>query len=248
MKKLFLIFLIGFPTNNIAIQTLTEHDIRKIYINYVKPNMNNKEMLRYEYLPLEKNNNFWPWENKDLPRVIALLEFERFIIENNIFCEKGLAINGLDPEWHYLPAQIVAQIYYEKNPEEYDLHTLDLPDKDFDFIMANQTLEHVYDPIRCLESIYNHMRPGGILYFNAPANTIPHDTPLHYYNGFTSVGVGAMVKAAGFRILRIGQWGNSEYLQIMHKTNYWPDYQQFTGPTINDMKYSALIVWVFAIK
>ncbi len=248
MKNLFLILWTGFTINAIAIERLTDSDIQKIYNNYVKPNHNNENRYRYQVLPQSKNGDFWPWENKDLPRVIALLEFERFVKETNISYKKGLAINGLDPEWHYLPQENIVRIDYLQDPIKYGLHRLDLPDKNFDFVMVNQTFEHVYDPIRCLENIYKHMRPGGILYFNVPANTIPHDMPFHHYNAFTAVGIGAIVKAAGFKILTIGQWGNSEYLQEMHKTNSWPDYQEFEGPTINDMKYCAIIVWIFAVK
>jgi len=237
-----------FAINIIAIQRLTDQDIQEIYTNYVEPNDNRDNMFRYEPLPQGKNNTFWPWEGKGFPRVIALLEFERFVTETKLSCKKGLAINGLDPEWHYLAAQEIVQIAYSKDPNKYDLHILNLPEKDFDFVMVNQTFEHVYDPIRCLENIYKHMRPGGILYFNVPANTIPHDTPFHHYNGFTAVGIGAIARAAGFKILRIGQWGNSGYLQEMHKTNRWPDYRQFTSPGINDMKCCAAIVWIFAIK
>ena len=57
------------------------------------------------------------------------------------------------------------------------------------------------------------MRKGGILYFSVPANNIPHETPFHYYTGITPTGAGAMVRAAGFKILSIGQWGNFGYIK-----------------------------------
>ena len=71
--------------------------------------------------------------------------------------------------------------------------------------MLNQTLEHLYDPILCLNNVFNHMRTGGILYANVPAVNIPHLTPFHYYTGYTATGLGAVVKSAGFEILKIGQ-------------------------------------------
>lgn len=227
---------------------LSDADINEIYTTFVKPNYNDEYKMRYVPLPLHKNNlSSYPWEGKDLPRVFALLEFERFIVMHQIRCNKGLAINGLDPEWNYLPYKNVVQTQYLDNPEKYDLHVLNLDEKDFDFVMVNQTLEHVWDPIRCLEKLYDHMVKGGILYLNVPANNIPHSTPWHYYTGFTPVGLGALVRAAGFKILSIGQWGNVEYLKKMFDTNSWPDYRQFKNPGVNDIDCPC-ITWIFAIK
>ena len=184
---------------------------------------------------------------RDFARVIAVLEFENFVTSNNISAHKGLAINGTDPEWSYLPECAITSIDYEKDPVNYDLHTLNLPEKDFDFVMVNQTLEHVYDPICCLKNIYDHMVPGGILYLNVPANNIPHSTPFHYYTGYTPTGLGAVVQAAGFEILSIGQWGNLEYLKKMFETNDWPDYRALQNPGKNDIN-CPIITWIFAKK
>ena len=91
------------------------------------------------------------------------------------------------------------------------------------------------------------MRPGGILYFNVPANSIPHDTPFHHFTGFTPVGVGAVVKAAGFEILHIGQWGNVGYLKKMFETHKFLDYRAVENPGLNDFN-CPIIAWVFAKK
>lgn len=249
MKFFLWIFFFLFASSNIIIaQILTDQDIQEIYDTFVKPNMNEEYQQRYVPLPLAKNNTKWKWEGKDVPRVISLLEFERFVKEHNFSVKKGLAINGVDPEWSYLAAQKIVHINYLNNPNLYDLHTLDLPEKDFDFIMLNQTIEHLYDPIKCLKNIYQHICKGGILYFNAPGDTMPHDTPFHYYNGFTAVGIGALVKAAGFTILRIGQWGNLEYIQKMYQTNRWPDYRELKTPGLNQISITPAIVWIFATK
>lgn len=226
---------------------LSENDIYEIYVKYVKPNMNQEYMHRYVPLPLHKNNIPWKWENKDVGRVISLLEFERFVLENKLSCNKGLAINGADPEWYYLPYKKRIIINYEENPEKYDLHILDLPEKDFDFVIVNQTLEHLYNPIRCLKNIYKHMSVGGILYFNVPSINILHNTPFHYYTGFTPVGIGAIVKLAGFRILSIGQWGNLDLIKKIFESNSWPDYRATETPGLNNAGY-PYIVWVFAEK
>jgi SAM-dependent methyltransferase len=227
---------------------LSEGDIRRIYVDFVRHDASEEYKNRYVPLPFEKNRGPWLWENKDFSRVIALLEFERFVRFRGIVSEKALSINGQnDPEWLYMPTKTIVQIDYEKDPQRYDLHVLDLSEKDFDFVMVNQTLEHLYDPIRCLENIYKHMRKGGILYLNVPANNMSHNAPFHFYTGFTPTGLGAMVKLAGFEIMSIGQWGNIEYVQKMYGTNDWPDYRQLRNPGLNDSN-CPVVVWIFAVK
>ena len=229
-------------------QKITDQEIMEIYNQFIKINYNNEYKLRYVPLPMHKNNLPWQWKNKDFPRIISLLEFERFVLANNISSQKALAINGAaDPEWYYLSTKKIVSTNYAKNPAKYDLQTLDLEEKDFDFIMANQTFEHIYDPVLCLKNIYNHMRPGGILYFNVPTNGIPHSTPFHHYTGFTPAGIGAIVKAAGFEILSIGQWGNLEYLIKAFKTKSFLDYRALKNPGFNDFG-CPIITWIFAIK
>lgn len=248
MKFLFRVYLCSMVLSCVGRDRLSEADIREIYQNFVVPYVNENYAKLYVPLPLYRNKiPHWQWDNKDFPRVIALLEFERFVIEKKLSCQKGLAMNGKDPEWHYLPVREIIQIDYVKNPKDYDLHCLKLDHKDFDFVMLNQTLEHVYDPILCLENVYNHMRPGGILYLNVPANNIPHETPFHYCTGYTPVGLGALVKCAGFKILSIGQWGNKAYLHQMFLLNDWPDYKVGKNMSYNHFD-CPIITWVFAIK
>jgi SAM-dependent methyltransferase len=248
-KKKFLMAIVfwGLAGNYSIAKMMTEADIRKIYETYVAVNFKDEYVKRYEPLPLEKNNVNWQWENKDFPRVISLLEFDHFVRLHKISCKKGLAMNGLDPEWQYLPAEKIVRIDYDTDHDRYDLHSLNLTEDDFDFVMVNQTLEHLYDPIRCLENIYKHMRKGGMLYLNAPANGLPHEDPFHYYTGFTATGLGVMLELAGFKLLSVGQWGNIEYIKKMFETNSWLDYKQLKNPGKNDM-YCPVIVWAFAVK
>lgn len=263
---------------------MSDNEIEEVYQQFVLPHYTDEYKFRYVPLPIEKNNTPWRWENKDFPRVISLLEFERFVKEKKITYTKALAIDSLnDPEWYYIypkksnkkfkshlsnlrslhsittrhcshrknaeltVARSIFDADYEKDAERYDLHTLDLPDKNFDFVMVNQTLEHVYDPIRCLKNIYKHMRPGGIIYFNVPSNSIPHNTPFHYYTGFTPTGIGIIAKLAGFKILSIGCWGSKEYMLQMNMTCSWPDYTQLENPGFNEVNY-PVITWLFAVK
>jgi SAM-dependent methyltransferase len=225
---------------------LSNNDINDIYNNYVKINYTIEYTNKYVPLPLQYNNKQWKWEGKDFPRIIALLEFREYMLEYNKTFNDVLSFNGdSDPEYEYMKYNNLHNFNYEEN-EKYDLHKIDLDKKDFDFAMTNQTIEHLYNPILAIKNIYNHLKIGGIFYTNVPADNVPHSTPFHFYTGITPVGLGAMVKLAGFDILKIGQWGNKEYFRQMHD-KLWSDYTYSTRAGYNDVK-CPIITWCLAIK
>jgi SAM-dependent methyltransferase len=213
---------------------LSNKEIEKIYSKVY-----NVESRKY--VPLPVNDKNWKWENKDFPRVISLLEFKEFMSGRSF--NKVLSFSGAtDPEYEYLTFN--KRVNY--NYPEYDLHGFKLPEDDYDFIMLNQMLEHLYDPIVALEGIYEHMKPGGMFFANVPVNNIPHDTPYHYYTGFTAVGLGIIATIAGFDVIKIGQWGNKKYFKQMFD-NRWSDYTYSDEPGLCDPD-CPLIAWIFAVK
>ena len=225
---------------------LNNSDVMRIYRDHILSNT--MDAYKYVPLPLHKNIKNWKWENKDFPRVIALLEFEEFLQQNNLSFEKVLCFNGdSDPEFEYLEYSDKHVIHYESDPVNNDLHNLNLPQSDYDFCMLNQTLEHLYDPIRCLKKIHDHLRPGGIFYANLPVINIPHMTPYHHYSGFTPTGLGCVAEAAGFEIMSIGAWGNKEYTTKLFEDLEWPSYNTMINPGLNDPRY-AVVTWVFGRK
>jgi SAM-dependent methyltransferase len=226
---------------------LVSSEIEQIYREHVLPKKNRAYLDKYERLPVHLNDRKWRWEGKDLPRVFALLEFREFVQTKNLRFRNVLSLNGSsDPEYEYLSCDQITNYDYEQDPARYDLHSLDLGRKDFDFFMANQTLEHLYDPALALRNVHAHLVTGGMFYANAPAINIPHSTPFHYYTGFTPVGLGCLVRQAGFRILDIGFWGNIHYAEFILNKRCWPDYRLLR-------KYGSqfgreAIVWIFAVK
>jgi hypothetical protein len=224
---------------------LSKEQIYNIYEKYVAVNYTKEYCNRYVPMPYELNNKTWKWKGKDFPRVIAMLEFGGYM---STICEFENVLTfdgGLDPELMFFDYLWLTNLQYGITPD-YDLHTLNLPKKDYDFAMCNQTLEHLYDPILCLKNIYNHLKVGGMFYANVPVNNIPHSTPYHFYTGITPVGLGCMVTLAGFNIVRIGQWGNREYLMKSYES-LWPDYTYSDNPGKNEID-CPIITWVLTIK
>lgn len=227
-------------------QSLTGNDIRCIYQDYVLVNNTPEYLNRYAPLPLERNDKAWRWEGKAFPRVIAVLEFEWLVREYAIQPKRLLVCNGPgDPEREYVQPETTIVVSYDEGTGANDLHTLDLPERDFDLVLLAQTLEHLYHPILALERLFQHMAPGGYLFASAPVINIHHSTPLHHYMGFTPTGMGCVCRAAGFDILHIGQWGNAKYIELVFATQFWPDYHQLGDNLQNEFENPA-DVWILA--
>jgi SAM-dependent methyltransferase len=226
-------------------------EIEDIYNKHITINFTDEYKNRYNPLPFEKNNKKWKWEGKDFPRVISLLEFERYIEKYNFQINNLLIFNGIDdPELEYLNDRVktIHNINYEDDTTNNDLHYLNLDRKDYDFVCLHQTLEHVYNPQQCLMSIYNHMKDGGYLYINVPACNIPHSEPYHYFMGYTPMGLATIAYQVGFKILEIGQWGNREYmLRNWAREPGWPEYRHLRSPGLNEI-HNPVITWGLFIK
>jgi len=231
---------------------LTNNDIEEIYNKHVKPLHTNEYMNKYHPFEnhIHKNNKNWKWENKDFPRVISLLEFGDIITKYNFSIDKLLTFNGSeDPELEYLCNRYkqLLNIDYD-NTANHDLHTLKLKHNGFDFVLLNQTLEHLYNPFACLENINKHMCMNGYLYINAPACNVPHSDPYHFYTGFSLTGLLCIGKLSGFKILEAGQWGNTDYLvKLWTRNPGWSDYQQINNPGKNELQ-NPVIVWCLLQK
>jgi len=227
---------------------LDSETIKSLYSSYLLNNCNEKFLNKYNKFPIDRNNHkWWNWENKDFPRIISLLEFEEFS-KDGFKVNKLLTINGKnDPETLYINSEIKVDIEYLSNPEIYDLHKMSLNEKDFDFILLNQTIEHLYDPYKCFKVLNNHLNKNGLLYANVPCINIPHDTPFHFYTGFTPMGLMALFADNGFQILQAGQWGNMEYIAKLLTSNTWPDYRVLNNPGKNEIN-CPVITWVLGKK
>ena len=225
--------------------------IQEIYDTFVGINNTDEYKYRYDPLPIEKNNKLWKWEGKDFPRVISLLEFERYVKKYDFQIDKLLTANGAtDPERECLKDRVKSHlnINYTDDPLKYDLHNLKLSHKDFDFCYLNQNLEHTYDPYTCLKNIFKYLKPGGWFYTNVPACNIPHSTPYHYYMGYTPMGLAAICEDVGFKIKEVGQWGNLEYMiKLWKREPKWCDYKKLTRPGLNEFE-TPVITWILVQK
>jgi len=224
----------------------SEEKIWSIYQKHV--NKSDDYYKKYEKLPLNLNNKSWTWEGKDFPRVWCLLEFQEWLVKHNIgHFNKVLATCGNDPELEFITYDNIRFAPYSP-PNHNDMHTLDLDEKDFDFILFNQTIEHLYNPFLSISNLYNHTKEGGYIFTSVPTINIPHMTPFHF-NGMTPMGLCVLMESAGFEIVELGFWGNVDYIKYIFETGNWPDYRELMrdGIITNERDKNAQC-WILAKK
>jgi SAM-dependent methyltransferase len=224
-------------------KTFTTEELNQIYNKHCN--------LSYNYFKkYEKILNFiLPGRYVDFPRRWTVLDFIEWTHKHNINLVDKLLITGIDQEMAYLKYNKVTMMDYNVDPIKYDLHIFDLPEKDYDFCLFSQTLEHLYNPQLAMERIYEHIKPGGYVFTSVPTNNIPHLTPIHFQH-FTPMGLAILFISTGFEVLEIGQFGNKRYIEYIFEKLWYPTYEEIIdkdGLIPNDPAHVCQC-WILAKK
>ena len=117
-------------------------------------------------------------------------------------------------------------------------------DEHFDFVIADQVLEHVAAPLDAVRNIRRMVRPGGYAVIATPFLFRVHARPNDYCR-WTEAGLTNLIVAAGFERTKIesGAWGNKACARAhiggpVRDYGWWRDLS-------NDPEY-PLQVWCFA--
>jgi len=102
-------------------------------------------------------------------------------------CEYTSLDTGVgDPSWDYSHLDVLAPL--EKMPFASDT---------FDFILCTEVLEHVSEPVPCVEEMFRVLKKGGTLFLTVPFFHIEHQIPHDYFR-YTSYGLKLLCAKAGF--------------------------------------------------
>jgi SAM-dependent methyltransferase len=222
-------------------------DIYNIYKKHCVKN--NSYYKKYEYLPFERMEKSWDWDGKDFPRVPCVLDFSEWVAKYDLMEVNNLLYTcDSDPELNYLNIKNKKLIEYDFSTNNNDLHKLQLAKEEFDFVLFNQTLEHLYDPEKALKNLHKCMKVGSHIFTSVPVINIPHMTPVHFW-GINKMGLSLLFDSAGFEILEIGEWGNFDYISSMFEKQTWPDYKQLmkNNKIVNE-EHNACQCWILAKK
>lgn len=137
---------------------------------------------------------------------------------------------------------------------------LDLPfeNESFDYLFADQVLEHVEgNPYRALSESARVLRPGGIAVHTTCFIQEPHEEPKDFWR-FSTYGLELLCKESGLKVIESGCWGNRlaffglRYLKIpeaawhpLHKIAMWT---QTAKSRVGRTPALPMMTWVVASK
>jgi SAM-dependent methyltransferase len=168
-------------------------------------------------------------KNFAFPRVVSLSEFNRLINYLGL-CKfpKVAVISGSvdEPELNlinydqsfFLQFDAFSNSYnldedWELNNKSKIILSQSLAKKEeYDLVLCNQVLEHIFSPTLALKNIYYLLKKGGHAWISVPTINCIHGDPYFYSAGYHPRYINRICKQTGFEVLHIGAWGNRKYL------------------------------------
>lgn len=187
------------------------------------------------------------WIGRDVARLPAVYFFNKYIKEINLYSNKLLTFGGInDIEVNLLPHKewVDSDFWVDKRNDVEDLSLSPL-DKNFDFIIINQTFEHLTSIESAISNIRDRLVSGGYVYANFPVLNIPHGHPFCFFTGIAVQYIIYLCLKYKFEIIRSGEWGNLSYIEHVYQTLTWPDYTQIG---LDNDPARPCIGWVLAKK
>jgi len=174
--------------------------------------------------------------NTQAVRVVMYEEIVRLLHEWGVggrACEFGTTSN------HVIRDQIPFSEFKLLPYPEYDICNLHNLDSQWDFMLADQVLDHVRNPWVAVEEVRKHLCPGGVAVFTTPFLYHAHPSPNDYWR-FTSEGM--RVLCASFAEVITGQWSDQHSVAAPFK--YDPKTTGLNDRT-NDLSL-PMVVWTVA--
>jgi len=162
-------------------------------------------------------------------RVVSMFDFDKLsLLEGFKNIDKLCVVSGSQDE---LETNFVnaSEIFATSLEEGYDL-TNDWSEKgfrnkealgSFDFVMCNQVLEHVPDPIKAFNNLVLMAKPGAYIWVSIPVINRIHDEPNFYSSGYHPRYLQFLADNAGLDIVHIGAWGSLKY-KLFAVARNWP--------------------------
>jgi SAM-dependent methyltransferase len=134
---------------------------------------------------------------------------------------------------------------FEKVDKEYapstyvcDLASIPVEDGRFDFIVFNQVMEHLPDPLAVLTELRRVLKPGGSIICTCPLFYHEHETPYDFYR-YTQFGHRYLFERAGFEI------DSLDWLEGWFGTVGYQLEGIFRNTPLSPSQFSSALLYVF---
>jgi SAM-dependent methyltransferase len=114
----------------------------------------------------------------------------------------------------------------------------------YDFIVAEQVLEHLERPVAALTNAHAMLAEDGLLLVTTPFLIRIHEYPIDCYR-WTPHGLRQLLMECGFRHVETGAWGNRRCVRA--NFGEWVEYVPWRHSLRNESAY-PVVVWAFAWK
>lgn len=189
------------------------------------------------------------------PRVVSLCDFAaRIAPEVPDGATIAVVSGGADePELRLLSGREVAVLSYDDDAR-FDLGR-DWNDTygAFDFVLCNQVLEHVFDPLRAMRNLARITKPGGAVYVSIPTINKVHGLPDFYSAGYYPTWLEQAFAHASLEPKHISFWGSRKYLSGFHWPtekelrrgfHNWRDFVDWQRPFVDGRTFSSNDRWI----
>lgn len=185
-----------------------------------------------------KLSNFYAY-----PRVVSLAHFSylvnKYKIENQ---HKVCVINGnnSEPELKFIKGEFIEFLNFEDN-KKYDLDKeWKHKKKKYSFIICNQVLEHLFNPIIGFKNVLYHAIKGAYIWITIPTINCIHGEPHFYSSGYHPRFLERLAKLHNCKILHLGFWGSRKYL-INAVLGHWLNEEELSGKLKNLKSFRQLL-------
>lgn len=107
------------------------------------------------------------------------------------------------------PDSLIVDVQYP----EVDIHKLPYEEKEFDFVMTDQVLEHVENPFLAVDEMYRVLKNRGYMILTTCLMNPVHEMPTDFWR-FTPDGLKVLCKNFG-EIIQCEGWGNGQAVDLM---------------------------------
>lgn len=141
-----------------------------------------------------------------------------------------------EPEWKSLGLSLnqLTLLNFESTGYErefqLDLNTNNPPRMEYDLVICNQVLEHVWNHNSFFQSLQSLVSTNGLLWVSVPSSNFEHGSPDYYSAGFTDTYLANNFEATGLTIVSQGTVASKRCYVARHLFGYWISAEEAAKP------------------
>lgn len=101
---------------------------------------------------------------------------------------------------------------------------------EFNLVICNQVLEHIWNHNYFLETLKVNTKKGSLVWVTYPFSNRYHKSPEYYSAGFSPEYLESNMKIRGFETIKKNNYGSLRYYFLIHMMPIWPTISELKRP------------------